>query len=113
MHIHELPDWIHLKRDPDIEKMAAAWKREHEQTVESARQELEQFRKSLPGCFAKHEPIVAEGSPAEELLETIREKSIDLVTMGSRGSGAVERLLLGSTSARVLTSAPCSVLIVR
>jgi nucleotide-binding universal stress UspA family protein len=113
MHVTELPDWIKLKRDPDIEKMAEAWRKEHEQCVRAARQELEQFQKSLPPCFAQHEPIVAEGSPAEELLEAIDERSIDLVAMGSRGSGAVERLLLGSTSARVLTAAPCSVLIVR
>jgi nucleotide-binding universal stress UspA family protein len=113
MFVTELPDWIHLRRDPDVEKMAAAWRNEREQSVASARRELEEFQKTLPSCFANHEPLVAEGDAAEKLLETIDAMSIDLVVMGSRGRGTVERLLVGSTTARVLTGAACSALIVR
>jgi nucleotide-binding universal stress UspA family protein len=37
----------------------------------------------------------------------------DLVVVGSRGLGAVRRLLLGSVSEKVLQHAPCSVMIVK
>jgi nucleotide-binding universal stress UspA family protein len=114
MFVSELPDWLQQKtRSPDVAKMADAWRKEHEQNVEAARRELEQFQKKLPACFAKHEPIVAEGRPAEQILEALNKRSFDLVVLGSRGRGNVARLLLGSTSSQVLAAAPCSTLIVR
>jgi nucleotide-binding universal stress UspA family protein len=56
---------------------------------------------------------VEEGRPAEQIVTTASELEIDLLVLGSRRLGTVKRLLLGSTSEQVLTSAPCSVLIVR
>ena len=43
----------------------------------------------------------------------IRGGHIDLAVLGTRSRGAMQRLLLGSTSEEVLREAPCSVLIVR
>lgn len=113
MFITDLPDWIKLERNPDVAAMASAWEIEHQQNLQTARGTLETFRAMLPECFTSEELIVAEGRPAEEILVQVREKAIDLVVMGSRGSGALKRLLLGSTSEQVLREAPCSVLIAR
>jgi nucleotide-binding universal stress UspA family protein len=113
MMLHNLPDWVHIKRDPDIAAMADAWQSEHKQSLQKAREELDKFRAALPECFTKEEIVIAEGRPAETLLEVIHEKAIDLAVLGSRGRGAMQRLLLGSTSEEVLREAPCSVLIVR
>jgi nucleotide-binding universal stress UspA family protein len=41
------------------------------------------------------------------------DKGLDLLVVGSRGLGAVATLLLGSTAEKLLTSAPCDVLVVR
>jgi nucleotide-binding universal stress UspA family protein len=57
--------------------------------------------------------IIVEGRPAEQIVNLLRSKSIDLVVMGSRGRGRVQQLLVGSTTEQVLASAPCSVLVVR
>ncbi len=114
MSLTQLPDWLQTKtRDPDVAAMAEAWRKEHEQSVQAARDELKQFQKMLPACFAKREPIVAEGRPAEKLLEKLHQAPFDLVLMGSRGSGPVAQLLIGGTSSQVLAKGPCSVLIVR
>jgi len=113
MFITDLPDWIKLERNPDVAAMAAAWEVEHQQHLQAARGDLEKFRAALPTCFTNAELIVAEGRPAEEILAQVREKAIDLVVMGSRASGSLKRLLLGSTSEQVLREAPCSALIVR
>jgi nucleotide-binding universal stress UspA family protein len=67
----------------------------------------------LPECFARGEAIVAEGRPAELIIAKAREGDSDLIVLGSRETGRLERLLVGSTSEQVLASATCSVLVVR
>jgi nucleotide-binding universal stress UspA family protein len=53
------------------------------------------------------------GTPAEVICRRAREIAADLVVVGSRNLGALDRLLLGSVSAAVAQQAPCPVLIVR
>jgi nucleotide-binding universal stress UspA family protein len=50
------------------------------------------------------------GTPAAELAR--RSCDLDLLAVGSRGHGPVRRLLLGSTSTRLVREARCPVLIV-
>jgi nucleotide-binding universal stress UspA family protein len=56
---------------------------------------------------------IVEGSPHEEILRVGREVHADLIVVGRRGLGRVERVLLGSISERVAGFADCPVLIVR
>jgi nucleotide-binding universal stress UspA family protein len=51
------------------------------------------------------------GPPAKAISEAC-ETGVDLLVMGSRGYGAVRRVLLGSVSGKVIHSAPCPVLVV-
>ncbi|MFC5381617.1 universal stress protein [Aquipuribacter nitratireducens] len=53
---------------------------------------------------------VAAGTPSSVLLQLARPD--DLLVVGTRGQGRVERWLLGSTSTGVATHAPCPVLVV-
>jgi nucleotide-binding universal stress UspA family protein len=50
---------------------------------------------------------------ADALLEKQLQYRADVIVVGSRGLGAVQRLLLGSVSTAVVQRAPCSVLVVR
>lgn len=52
------------------------------------------------------------GSPRWSIVSWAREKSADLIVMGSHGHHGIERLL-GSVSSSVLHQSPCDVLIVR
>jgi nucleotide-binding universal stress UspA family protein len=114
MFLADLPDWVmHQPRDPDVAAMAEELSKEHQQNLAAARQELERFRGMLPSCFARGEAIVAEGRPAELIISTARQGDVDLIVLGSREFGRLERLLVGSTSEQVLASATCSVLVVR
>ncbi|MCA9101488.1 MAG: universal stress protein [Pirellulales bacterium] len=114
MFAGEVPEWLEQQaRDADSEAMAQAWVREHDQERQHARDMLVSLIARLPGGFGGHEPIVAEGHPSQRILETIRDEQIDLVVLGAHGRGMIDRLLVGSTSEKVLAHAPCSVLIVR
>jgi nucleotide-binding universal stress UspA family protein len=51
-----------------------------------------------------------EGRTSREICRYAREREVDLITLGTYGLSGVERLLLGSTTERVVRSAPCPVL---
>ncbi len=56
---------------------------------------------------------VPHGLPDAVIVETARAVNADLIIMGSHGRTGLERILLGSTSERVINDAPCAVLIVK
>jgi universal stress protein E len=53
------------------------------------------------------------GSAAQEILAAAVEKQADLIVMGATGKSDVTRMLLGSTTRRIVRKLPCSLLVVR
>ena len=53
------------------------------------------------------------GHAADQIIHHAVESKADLIVMGHRGGSRMKEWLLGSVSKRVLSYAPCSVLIVR
>jgi len=91
------------------------WKATDEPLIEllqrHARESLEELSAGAPkellgGC----EVIV--GVAWQTLCDRAREIGADLVVVGSHGYGGLDRLL-GTTAAKVVNHAPCSVLVVR
>jgi nucleotide-binding universal stress UspA family protein len=110
----QMPSWILNKaRSADVEAMGATWQREHDDEKRQARDQLTEFMAKQSAPFDKAEVEVAEGHAAEEILRITAERGIDLIVMGVRGRNLLERLLIGSNSDKVLTHAPCSVLLAR
>ncbi|MDY6789886.1 MAG: universal stress protein [Thermodesulfobacteriota bacterium] len=56
---------------------------------------------------------ILEGPAANAICEVANLEKIDMIVMGSRGRSKLEGLLLGSCTQRVLTMAPCPVLVIR
>jgi nucleotide-binding universal stress UspA family protein len=52
------------------------------------------------------------GNPSDRIVETAERGNYDLIVLGSRGLGTIDRFLLGSVSDGVSNKAKCSVLIV-
>lgn len=52
------------------------------------------------------------GQPSDVLVELAEELDVDLVVIGSHGYGGIDRVL-GTTAAKVVNRAPCSVLVIR
>jgi nucleotide-binding universal stress UspA family protein len=57
------------------------------------------------------ETDVLQGDPSPTIVEYAREYDIDLVVMPTRGRRGLERVLLGSVTERVISSAPVPVLV--
>jgi len=72
-----------------------------------AREHLGQWAEAFPGTAVE----VRWGSPAEELVALADADS--LLVVAQVGHSRIERLLFGSTAARVVKHAPCDVLVVR
>ncbi|MGC8781078.1 MAG: universal stress protein [Anaerolineae bacterium] len=53
------------------------------------------------------------GDPAYEIIQVAKTEGYDLIVVGHRGLSPIKAFLLGSVSNRVVTHAPCSVLVVR
>ena len=53
------------------------------------------------------------GNPYEEIVDEAKEMGADLIVIGSQGLRGLERLLLGSTTERVVQYSSCAVLIVK
>ena len=67
-----------------------------------------------PGWSKSHQVIqaVRRGSPFLEIVRYAKEKSIDLIVMGTHGRTGLTHLLLGSVAENVVRTATCPVLTV-
>lgn len=59
------------------------------------------------------ETLLGQGAPTAVILDAVRAVGPQLLVVGTRGAGPVERLLLGSVSSALVHHAPCDVLVVR
>ena len=71
--------------------------------------QLEQNKElqSLP-----HEVVLQAGETWEVLSRLVSDQNIDLIVMGTHGSGGIDKLMLGSTAEKVVRHATCPVLTV-
>lgn len=56
---------------------------------------------------------MAVGHAAQQILDRAAEKGVDLIVMGHRGRGVLDRWRLGSVTHRVISYAECAVTVVR
>lgn len=59
-----------------------------------------------------HEVLLQAGETWEVLSRLVSDQNIDLIVMGTHGSGGIDKLMLGSTAEKVVRHAPCPVLTV-
>ncbi|MEP7170894.1 MAG: universal stress protein [Bacteroidota bacterium] len=60
----------------------------------------------------KIELIVQQGLASARIKEIALEKKADLIVMGTTGKGALEKMLMGSNTTRIIRKAPCPLLII-
>jgi nucleotide-binding universal stress UspA family protein len=74
---------------------------------------IEQSVQKLIKAGFTAEAVCQLGKPAEEIMQVAAKHHADLIVMGAKGLGAIDRFLIGSVSTRVVQHANCSALVVR
>lgn len=88
----------------DLGELEAAIEREYEELLERA-------LANVPGGVSVVK-VLAQGQPAQAILDRARKDDSDLIVLGSRGRGGMASMLLGSVSHQVLQHSGVPVLVV-
>lgn len=77
------------------------------------RDEFDRFVAGIPLQGVQTRQQVRLGIPHEQILAAAQEQRADLIVLGATGRTGLARLLLGSTTRRLLEELPCSLLVVK
>ena len=99
----EVPSYL---GEPNLSQTIAKRTAKAEELLDKATKEIGE----IPGDC---ESEILSGDPAETILRVVDIYNINLIIMGTRGQGGIKSLLLGSQSHKVVSTAPCPVMLVR
>jgi nucleotide-binding universal stress UspA family protein len=83
-----------------------------EQRTTAGQIQLSEAMGLIPGEIDVHTELLF-GSPAECILQVAETRGCDLIVMGTRGLGLLQGLLMGSQTQKVISHAPCPVMVVK
>ena len=79
---------------------------------ENAERLLNAIVSKLDFSGIKIETEVILGEPYSKILETAKNDKVDMIVMSNRGFSKIKRFFVGSVTQRVISEAPCPVLVV-
>ena len=82
------------------------------QTVGDTRRELERMRETVPEAI-RAKTLLRTGAPSTEIVDAAADLGTDLIIIATHGRKGLSRMMLGSTTEKVVRHARCPVLIVR
>ena len=94
-------------------RFTAPWVKSEKKVKDVARKLVEQSVQILIKAGFTAEPVCRLGNPGEEIMKVASKQHADLIVMGAKGLGAIDRILLGSVSTQVVQYANLPVLVVR
>jgi nucleotide-binding universal stress UspA family protein len=80
--------------------------------ADAQREILDSVMSDLDLEGVRHSTVEDVGDPARMLIQHCQEAGADLLILGTRGAGLIERIMLGSVAGRVVSDAPCPVMLV-
>jgi nucleotide-binding universal stress UspA family protein len=106
--IHVVPPMPYPYEDYGLSKHEV-----HETNRQAAEVLMRKAREALGDLKVPVDQRILWGSPSEQIIEAANEPDVDLVVVGNRGRNAVARVMLGSTSNRIVNACTKPVLVVR
>ncbi len=102
LHVFELPAGWYVTCDTSFINMS--WVNG---LRDSAQRSLKEYGINVPEANLNR--VLAEGDVAVQIMEFVRTQNVDLIVMGTHSFGALESLVMGSETAKVLHTAPCPI----
>ena len=113
VHVSVVHVVAHRPLAPIEFRFTAPWIKSEKKAKDSVRRLITNSAQQLIKAGFTADPILKTGNPAEEIMKVAAKQGADLIVMGARGLGTIDRVLLGSVSMQVLQYAHCPVLVVR
>ena len=105
---------IPIYPDIDLEITARARDSLERKLGSQAEQALTKAKESFQaGGISPKAVIINAGAIADEIVKMAEDEKMDLIVIGSRGLGATGRFSLGGTAMKIISHAPCSVLVAK
>lgn len=98
---------------PPVESVTVLTVIQHEAARQRAAAVLEQARQLLPSSEVEIRTLIRRGNPAEEIISQAITGHADLIVLGEKQSHNMMTRFLGSTARRVVTQAPCPVVVAK
>lgn len=97
-----------------VRKREEMSKEEEEKAIKRANELLDEAVKELGDSYKVRKEVIVDYSIAEAILSFVEKEEADLLVMGARGVRPdIIRYTLGSTAAKVVNFAPCSIYIAK
>jgi nucleotide-binding universal stress UspA family protein len=110
MVLHVVEEWRHPSGD--FAGSAADLNEFYRELQETGRWRLQEFVKNHTHEEIQPELVVRKGTAPDLILSSAQARNIDVIVMGTHGHRGLDRLLLGSTTDRVMRTASCPVIVV-
>jgi nucleotide-binding universal stress UspA family protein len=79
----------------------------------NAQQQAQKALARVLNAGLQGDSVIVEGAPFQMIIDTAKEKAVDLIVMGTHGRTGLTHVLMGSVAERVVRMAPCPVLVTR
>jgi nucleotide-binding universal stress UspA family protein len=85
-----------------------------ERMREDVQKTVDRAREQASAANMDVDVVVEEStSPADAIVRYAEKNGVNLIIVGNKGAGALERFFIGSVSSNVVTHSPCSVMVVK
>lgn len=84
-----------------------------DQDMQMAEKNAKAVKEAAQKAGVDAQAFVMSGKPADAIIEIAKDKSADLIVVGSHGRTGLDRLLMGSVTERVIVMSSCAVLAVK
>jgi nucleotide-binding universal stress UspA family protein/predicted transcriptional regulator len=103
-----MTDYMELKGDTKI------WEHHREKSIfEKLENQLLNMLPKDCGNWCAPVTVLLKGAPYKELISYAQKEEVDMIVLGIHGHNLLEKFLVGSTTDRIISRAPCPVLAVR
>jgi len=97
----------------DIDFAALQREKLADQEMQAAEKNAKAVKNAAQKEGIEAQAFVMSGKPADAIMEIAKDKSADLIVVGSHGRTGLDRLLMGSVAERVIVMSSCAALVVK